>query len=103
MHSRWYSECPGLPCAALWGVTRAGGGASIAQRPRLASIEHGLRERGAGAGQVIGGDHDLHTPKVVVKATLMFDVGPGKLPSQLAGAAGLRSLRGRRTGRVAVL
>jgi hypothetical protein len=57
------------------------------QRPALASIEPGLRERGAGAGKVIGGNHDLHAPEGRV-SKLDVDVGFSKLPGQVAEGAG---------------
>jgi len=46
-----------------------------------------LRERGASAGQVIGGNHDLHAPERRV-SQLDVDVSLGKLPGQLAEGAG---------------
>ena len=60
---------------------------SIPWRPGPASIERGLRQGGAGAGHVIGGDHDLRTPGSGV-SELDVDVGLSKLPGQLAEGAG---------------
>jgi hypothetical protein len=52
---------------------------------RLLRVE-GLRECGASAGQVIGGNHDLHAPKSRV-SELDVDVSLSKLPGQLAEGA----------------
>src|SRR5512140_1020463 len=52
----------------------------------LASIERGLPQRGASAGQVIGGNHDLYAPECRV-GELDVDVGFSKLPGQLAEGA----------------
>jgi hypothetical protein len=59
----------------------------ISQRPGLASIEPGLRECGARAGQVIGRNHDPDAPESCV-SKLDIDVGLSKLPGQLAEGAG---------------
>jgi len=53
----------------------------------LASIERGLRQRGASAGHVVGGNHDFHAPESCV-SKLDVDVGLSKLPGQLAEGAG---------------
>src|SRR6516164_2006371 len=59
----------------------------ISQRPGLASIGAGLRERGASAGQVIGRNHNLDAPESCV-SKLDIDVGLSELPGQLAEGAG---------------
>ena len=52
-------------------------------RPQYA----GLPERGASAGQVVGGNHDLHAAGGGV-GKVDVDVGVGELPGQLAEGAG---------------
>lgn len=48
---------------------------------------HGLRERGASADQVIGGNYDLHAAESGV-SKLDVDVGIGESPGQLAEGTG---------------
>src|SRR5262249_10041704 len=62
-------------------------GACARERPGLSGIGRGLPERGARAGQVIGGNHDLHSPERGV-SKVDVDVSLSKLPGQLAERAG---------------
>src|SRR5712691_5713853 len=65
---------PGRQCSPRWPVPASAWGLR-------------LLERGAGAFQVIGGDHDLHAPERGV-GKVDVDVGVGELPGQLAEGHG---------------
>src|SRR5262249_35267376 len=73
---------------STWGAVLCGAYAQAGTGEHDASRRRSLRERGASAGQVIGGNHDLHPPESGV-SKLDVDVGLGKLPSQLAEGTGL--------------
>src|SRR5262245_4476453 len=64
-----------------WRVSAASRSASLSGE--AAGVGRGLRQHGASAGQVIGGNHDFHSPESGV-SKLDVDVGIGKLPGQLA-------------------
>src|SRR5712691_5939372 len=61
--------------------------ATFISAARAARSRARLRKRGASAGQVIGGNHDLHAPESRV-SQLDVDVSLSELPGQLAEGAG---------------
>ena len=76
-----------LMTLARIGARAAGRSEVIPGRTGVACVVHGLRERGASADQVIGGNYDLHAAESGV-SKLDVDVGIGESPGQLAEGAG---------------